>query len=355
MADRYWVGGTGTWSDAANHWSDSSGGSPNATFLPTTSDNVFFDVNSFSGASQTVTAGASSNCYNMTWTGATNNPTLSITGQVYVYGSLTLISGMSVTGLNLFYFKATTTGHTVTTAGVNIPSTVYFDGVGGGWTLQDNFTASSGFNVRNGALNTNNKNITTSDFTISFATTRSLTLGSSTITCSGQWVATNTTNLTFNAGTSTIVMSGNTKTFAGGGLTYNKLQLTGTPITIEGSNTFAELQLTAAKTVKFTAGTTQTVTTWSGDGSLGNVITLQSTSAGTFYTINKTSGTVTKQYYSVQDCHVGGGATFKAYLSTDVSGNDGWAIISSGAMPVSTLKNVRFPLRKLGIQFKYVR
>lgn len=45
MANRYWVGGSGNWSDNTNHWSDSSDGSPGAS-LPTSSDDVFIDENS---------------------------------------------------------------------------------------------------------------------------------------------------------------------------------------------------------------------------------------------------------------------------------------------------------------------
>jgi hypothetical protein len=40
MANRYWVGGTGNWSDTA-HWSTSNGGSGGAA-VPTSSDNVWF-------------------------------------------------------------------------------------------------------------------------------------------------------------------------------------------------------------------------------------------------------------------------------------------------------------------------
>jgi len=53
MADRYWVGNGGNWSDNTNHWSASSGGAAGAS-LPTAADNVFFDAASFS-ASSTVT------------------------------------------------------------------------------------------------------------------------------------------------------------------------------------------------------------------------------------------------------------------------------------------------------------
>lgn len=44
MALRYWVGGTGFWNDAANHWSDSSGGIPNVAFIPGSLDQCFIEA-----------------------------------------------------------------------------------------------------------------------------------------------------------------------------------------------------------------------------------------------------------------------------------------------------------------------
>lgn len=49
MADRYWVGGTGTWDNSStDHWSTSSGGS-NGASVPGSSDNVIFDSSSGAG------------------------------------------------------------------------------------------------------------------------------------------------------------------------------------------------------------------------------------------------------------------------------------------------------------------
>ncbi len=48
-AIRYWVGGTGNWTDAANHWASASGGSPASGNLPGSSDDVYFDSNSGTG------------------------------------------------------------------------------------------------------------------------------------------------------------------------------------------------------------------------------------------------------------------------------------------------------------------
>ncbi|MBK9638041.1 MAG: T9SS type A sorting domain-containing protein [Bacteroidetes bacterium] len=45
-ADYYWVGGTGTWDDFANHWATTSGGTTFHASIPSDSDDVFFDMNS---------------------------------------------------------------------------------------------------------------------------------------------------------------------------------------------------------------------------------------------------------------------------------------------------------------------
>jgi len=50
--DRYWVGGSGNWSNTA-HWSVTSGGTGGAS-LPDSQTSCYFDANSFSGAAQTV-------------------------------------------------------------------------------------------------------------------------------------------------------------------------------------------------------------------------------------------------------------------------------------------------------------
>ena len=73
--NRYWVGGTGNWGNTAR-WSASSGGATGAS-VPTVSDDVFFDANSFTAAGQTVTVNGAGyrNCKSMNWTGSKFNPT----------------------------------------------------------------------------------------------------------------------------------------------------------------------------------------------------------------------------------------------------------------------------------------
>ena len=77
MANRYWVGNGGSWSDYTNHWSATSNGSPGAS-LPTSSDNVYFDANSFSAFDQVVTLDVIAQCLNLNWTGANYTPSFII-------------------------------------------------------------------------------------------------------------------------------------------------------------------------------------------------------------------------------------------------------------------------------------
>ena len=115
-ANYFWVGGTGNWSDLT-HWATISGGGVHPSTAPSTSDDVFFDANSFNGAGQTVTVNTAAFCRNITWVGATNTPTFAGSSQLDVYGSYTLISAMTHTRSGATYFKGTSAGNTITSGG----------------------------------------------------------------------------------------------------------------------------------------------------------------------------------------------------------------------------------------------
>jgi hypothetical protein len=337
MANRYWVGNGGNWSDIA-HWSATSGGVGGAS-VPTSVDNVYFDVNSFTLTGQIVTVDANTTCLDMDWTGALNNPSFfnNLGYQQNVYGSLTLITGMSITGGSggSFYFLSTATGKTITTAGKTCKN-FSFNG-GGAWTLQDSVDISSGvFTHANGTLNTNSQTIIAAIFRCNGATTRTLTLGSSTITGISEITFTST-GLTLTPNTSTIKMTGNSTAFAGGGLTYNNVQLQGTPITITGSNTFNTLTLTAGKTVNLTSGTTQTVTSLVCNGTMASPSTLQSVTGGSPATIALPAGRYFIRHTSIQDITITGATAVTSIAGTNVSGNTGITFVTK--LEVGRVKN----------------
>jgi hypothetical protein len=152
-ADAYWVGGSGDWQDATNHWASVSGGSPNVANLPDGTTNVHFDVNSFSSGSQTVTF-AGFTCNNMDWTSSTNTPTLDVTdnGNLTINGDCTFISGMAITGNQWLVLAGS---GTLTTNTLTIPLDIEFQGsyalgddlvTEGSITLENDFD-SQGFDI----------------------------------------------------------------------------------------------------------------------------------------------------------------------------------------------------------------
>lgn len=86
MADRYWVGGTGTWNTTSTtNWSASSGGASGAS-VPTASDSVIFDQSS----TYTVTLTGALTCLNFTVSAGT--VTFSSTGTLTISGLLSLVA-----------------------------------------------------------------------------------------------------------------------------------------------------------------------------------------------------------------------------------------------------------------------
>lgn len=266
MADRYWVGGSGNWdATSTTNWSATSGGAGGAS-APTSADNVIFDAGSNVGTGAftvtvTGTSGASSVCNDFSTGGAggalDGAMTLSMgaTAILSCYGSMTLPStNFTWTGTSgaILLFLATTTGKTITTNGVNLIATqVQFNGVGGEWTLGSAFTNTvNGIVVVAGSLVTSNFNITSPSINASGTSTRSINLGSSTLTLSftAPINFSTATGLTFTAGTSQITCSNANPTFAGGGLTFYNVTFSSTAIsvaTITGANTFNNLTYTA--------------------------------------------------------------------------------------------------------------
>jgi hypothetical protein len=160
--------------------------------------------------------------------------------------------------------------------------------------------------------------------------TRTLTLGSSIVTITGAQFACSTsgTYLTVTPSTATIKLSSaSAKTFQGANKSWPAVQNTGAgALTISGNNTFSTLQNTVQPTTfTFTSGSTQTVTTFNINGTAGNLVTINASTAGTAATISKTSGTVNANYLTIQDSTATGGAIWYAGAnSTNVSGNTGW-------------------------------
>ncbi len=364
----YWIGNTGNWSDAT-HWSTSSGGSI-SNCIPSIYDNVIFDGNSFLTGGGIVTVNQVAYCKDMAWTGAANTPTLAGNSELDIYGSLTLTNSMNLTYTGQLHFKSNSTTETIATLGKIILSNIYFDGLGGGWTLQDSLvTNQKQLYHYNGTLNTNGKYVFLRTFESSSSGVRTLNLSFSTIVVTGTGspsafsVVAN--NCTMNAGTSQIKLTGGggQAYFYGGAFnyydvsftdvasttqgmlwggstfhnvsfasnaqigisaTYNDVTIAGNG-TLNGSNTFNNLTLSPGKTYTPGSGTTQTfIGNLTANGTCAAPIELYCTSG--FSTFSKSSGAIIVDYVRLLNIHTSGGASFTTNNATDFGGNTGWAL-----------------------------
>jgi hypothetical protein len=311
MADRYWVGGGGTWNTTnTNNWgtaaplvftASSSGGtltttgSPalvvgmnvyNATgnslgtitggsgntwtvsqndvnasqtmtaaftgaSVPTVSDNVIFSQ----PATYTVTMTGALACLDITVSAGTVTFATGTSPSINIAGSMTLLAGTVWSSTGAITFSSTATGRTVTTNGTTINGAVTFNGTGGGWTLGSALTmgVSVNISVLAGTFSTGNFNVTSISFITNGALTRTVNLGSSTVTLSvngGGFTATST-GLTFNAGTSQINFTGASPVLSGAGITFYNVAFTGTTAatkTVTGANTYNNLAVTGPST-----------------------------------------------------------------------------------------------------------
>jgi hypothetical protein len=256
MADRFWVGGTASWdATAGTKWAATSGGAGGQS-VPTSADDVFFD-NLSTGTVTPVTAQAI--CRSLSTTGFTG--TLTGSGTIIIHGSLTIGTVTTWNHTGSLDLRAASGSFTITTSGKTLGATGFgFTGISTAtWTLSDALTSSGSITVTSGTLTTNNFNVTATSLSSSNSNTRTINLGSSTVTLSASSGAVNfitNTNLTFNAGTSSIVLTNASATFAGGSQTFNNVSFTstsGSTHTLSTSSTFNNLSVTGRTTTGISA------------------------------------------------------------------------------------------------------
>lgn len=347
MANRYWVGGTGTWdASSTTYWSATSGGA-NGASAPTSSDDVFFDASSFSGAGQIVTITSNvSTCKNINFTGVTNVPT--IKGyHLLIYGNLILVNSMliSIDEVVRFTFKGTGS-FTLTTNGFSGGASIYLKETNCSLTLQDSLTLTGQEGrivITAGTFNTNNQDITIDNLVAGgtdIANTINLILGSSTITITTVWslIYDGDTEITLDAGTSTLAL-----TFPVGGdidffhigfdATYHNVTITGTGL---GNNyltffndigrilNFNNIIIAGAPVyITFFSGAIYKCNSFTANGLSGKIITFDSSTNGNEYFINANSTSIS--YINTIDSHALRSIPFEdAPGGVDSGGNTNW-------------------------------
>lgn len=339
-----------TISDAGGNWNDTAAWVEGA--VPTNADDVVATA-----TSGNLTLNVNGYCRSIDFTGYTG--TFNMSGYDLGIGNLSdqpasklllkLVTGMTLTinSSSSFSFRSDLTGNKITTAGKSMPLTYFgaVDTTSGEYLLQDNYTTVYTIQLNSGTIDANDYDVTCNNFIgylSGLPVVRGIKMGSGTWTLTGNnmivWDCSTTTNLTFNCETSTIVVSDTGSNYKilnfGSGLTIYNLSITagGTGYvglatgTGSGSVTFNNLTINAPKEVRFYYSTTYTINgTFSATGSSGNIITLKSSSDGSYYTLSKSSGSVVCDYLDIKDSHVGGGATWTPGIhSFDAGGNSGW-------------------------------
>jgi hypothetical protein len=363
MADRYWRGGTAAWDGTAgSKWAATAGGATGVA-VPTSADDVFFDATS--GASTVTISTGNTGAKSITCTGFTG--TLAGSAAMTISGSITLVSGMGFTWSGAVTVNATST---ITSAGKTFASFVFNTGT---IQLADALATTSAIQIDSGTFTTNNFSVTATGLASSNSNVRTINFGSSTLNLTGSVFLsfTTATNLTLNAGTSSIVSSGSTPTFAGGSKTFYDLSFTNTNMSspdITGANTYRNLTIagkaasgivvfgfaanqTITGTFTVSAGTNATCRTFINSNTQNTVRTLTCAAVSftdvDFRDITIAGAAAPASGTRLGDCNGNSGITFDAgvnkYYATTTAANWSdsavWSLSSGGSTAVNN-----FPL-----------
>lgn len=343
MADRFYVGGTGNYTDTA-HWSTTSGGIGGAS-EPTASDRAVFDANSGTGTC-TVNGASARSCGELaagtSSVGITLAQSFNIGGSTL--GAFALNASMAWgngSGFTVGFITSSTNGgagFNVTSGGKAIGPTNF--AAGGRWKFTDAQTFTTWAHSL-GTIDTNNQSVTATAYTASGASAKTLTPGSSTITLTvsnaGAFTASSSTP-TITANTATFALTG-ASGMAGGGVNFNGASITHTG----GSSTsfgffgagawtgITNLTITgtASKAVEYTLGGTLTITgnlSLTSNSTINRAI-IRSSALGTSRTVTVGGAVSVTNGFDFQDIAGAGAASWNLSAvsggSGDAGGNSG--------------------------------
>ena len=323
-----WDGTTGNWDNVAK-WTSR---------VPLPQDNV-----TAGGAGITITVNVPRVGGNLTFTGTpivTRDATYAAQGFQW-YGSLTMVSGMTYTDIGMSERFRGRGNYTLDTAGKLLRSLVIQAPTGNLTLASDLAMVTDGtISITNGEFNTSTYDVSARKISGTGTTVRAVTLGSGTITlvsttAESKWTFTDVTNLTFDAGTSTIVLTNsgnNNQTFDGGGLTYNNVTVGGAGVyilVVQATNTFNTFTVDrsiSAKTVRFAVGSTQTMTDFV--CATSGIIVATIDGVGGWNITKAGGGLVLVDYMNIINSTAAPASTWYASThSTDGGGNAGWIFL----------------------------
>lgn len=334
----------GNWS-AAGTWSATSAAGGDNAGPPTAADNVIFELLS---GNVTIDAAAVARSIDMTsgtgtYAGTLNHDagiTLSIGDGTAGAGSVALkfAAGTytidNVTTSAISFVSTSATAQDVNFASNSTGNVTYNASSNGSWKLTGthNTGSTATINLTKGTLDTNGQTINAGIFNSSNSNVRTLTLGASAINLSGAttaWTIQTATNMTLNANTSVITLSGAGSTFSSNGLTYYSIALTGSGAVAmsQGGSTVTTTNFTrtgtAVKTDTLTIGGTIVVSgvfTLAGN-STTNRLLVSSNTIGTARTFTNSGATMTWSNVDLRDITLG--TAYNASAITGLSGDCG--------------------------------
>jgi hypothetical protein len=322
----------------ATRWFLGPGGTGGAGRVPLPQDTGLFDAGSFAAGSKTVVQdmpliGA------LDWTGATNSPTFTTSTACSFFGSLTLISAMTLTASGQTYTYEGRGLSILSSAGKQWAKLISVDAAAGTLKLGDTLSINSSLSLLSGTLDADVSNVTTLGFTSSGTATRVLNMGSgvwSILGSTGVVWNVQVSGMTVNKGTATVRFAGaltGTTHFQGGSFNYYRFEIATTnafAVTLgnDGLNhTIDTLHIDAsaqAQAVKTASGRNIVFGNVTRDAGT-NVITLDTISGtGTFTWTKSGGGVIILDYLSVARSTASPAATFYATNSTDVGSNTDW-------------------------------
>lgn len=261
----YWnLAAGGNWSATA--WAATSGGAVSTDNFPLAQDTAVIE-NTGLNTSTTLTMDAAINyCGTVDLSSRTSAMTFTTASSYNVYGNFKLSSFITMPAAwpgRTYTFSGRNT-QTITSYGQTQMPIIVIDSYGGSVELADALSVgSTTITVTNGTFDTKGYAVTAGSLSSSNSNVRTINLGASTVITDGNTACdfTNTTNLTFNAGTSTISainslgqISGN---FSAGppiafyNVNFNRIGSPTIIYTITGTNTFNNITVTAPTTVGF--------------------------------------------------------------------------------------------------------
>ncbi len=334
-ASRYWIGGTGNWSDIT-HWSTASGGAGGAT-VPVAADNVFFDNNSgLLAIGNTVTMDAAVIINNFDFSVVANSFTLaSILASIEIRGSLLSNGLANITYVGVINMYSATALSGITSNGQIWGNTFNFTGStsANGVTLNDNLNTTQNINITQGLVTAISRTITCANYSSTNGGNRTLNFTGSTFNVTGTtWLmipGTAPNPLVWTSPATINLQNTGTVTFTGASLTYAILNSNAANLTINSSNTFTNIILPNSTILELGNGTTTTASSLTAQGTCTSPFILEAVDVSlAAATLSISTSPWNSQGLAINKVNASGPTIYNVSL-TDLMNSTGWTLSPS--------------------------